>query len=154
MLQAERQFFKTYRNRGVDWHLAFWRFVWENQFQKLAWPKILKVFYCRMCLTAAFVTCFVLDLFWGPFSFDFLIQKYIFGQKRCMKKVAVKFVGYLLKTHFPHFILNFSFFMSMWLIYSQCKCRLRVFEAANVEVLFFVTSAKVQKCQFYAWGNI
>lgn len=69
-----------------------------------------------------------------------------------MKKVAVKFVGYLWKTHFPHFILNCSFFMGMWagIYILQCKCGLRVFEAANTEVLFFVTSAKVQKCQFYA----
>lgn len=65
-------------------------------------------------------------------SFDFQILKYIFGQQGGMQKAAVKFVGYLLKTHFPHFILKFSF---LWVCRSTGLAF--IFCCVNVGFVFF-----------------
>lgn len=68
-----------------------------------------------------------------------------------MKKAAVKFVGYLLKTHFPHLFQNFPFYgyVGMWVgIYIlQCKCGFRVLQHLKQKMFSFYSLLPPQKCK-------
>lgn len=117
------QLFKTCGNKGVDWHLAFCRSVSEYRFQKLTRPKILikgrRVFYWRMCSTAAFVTCFVLDLFWGPFIIWLSNTKVYFWAEKMHEKGSCKICGLFVENTFStfHFKLFLFYGHVGWHIY-------------------------------------
>lgn len=104
-------------------------------------------------------------------------KTYFLGRRSRTKTAAVKFVGYLLKIHFPLFIFVSSFFplsaefpfVSFLFLPGKGEVgpSLLAFDATQAQVMFcgifdeegrrWVECVghewRVQKCQFYAWAN-